>query len=211
MKTLLVANGDLWEEEARLFYNTAAYCICCDGGLRHMAALGREPDLLVGDFDSADPGLLAWHEGRGVPLARYPAEKDYTDLELGLRLALKKGASEIYVVGGVGGRLDHTLANVQCLTLALATGVPATLYHGRQATSLAARLAHFTGKPGFLISLLPLAGPATGVETQGLRYPLKGETLTPGQTRGVSNVFAAEEATVRVAGGLLWVVREWTA
>lgn len=181
--------------------------IAADGGLERCARLGLRADVLVGDLDSAPVELVAAAERAGVEVVRHPARKDATDLELALDEALARGAERITVVCSAGGRLDHLLA------LALLLG--SDRYRDVEVDALAggARLhvirgsRTLTGAPGELVTLLALGGPARGIVTEGLEYPLSGEALEPGSSRGVSNVFTAALARIDVAHGIVIAVR----
>jgi thiamine pyrophosphokinase len=142
-----------------------------------------------------------------VRVVRHPAEKDATDLELALVEALAFAPARILVLAGVGDRLDHLLA------LLLALGSPRLASVGVDALVGGAQIhvvrgqRTFTGEAGELVSLLPLHGPAEGVWTEGLAYELRGETLEPGSSRGVSNVLTADTARVSVERGTLVAIR----
>lgn len=180
--------------------------IAADSGLQHAAELGIAVDLVVGDLDSVSEAVLAGAERRGAAVERHPADKDATDLELALAAARRRGAARVVVVGGAGGRLDHLLANA----LLLGNDAYADLeLEWRAAGSRAVVVrdaAEVAGAPGDLVSLLPLGGPAHGVTTSGLRWPLDGETLPAGATRGVSNEMTAAAATVAVDAGSLLMI-----
>jgi thiamine pyrophosphokinase len=161
--------------------------IAADSGLAHARALGVRVDLVIGDLDSVDPDELAAAVAEGAAVERHPEAKDATDLELALDAAFDRGATAVHVVGVGGGRLDHFLGNVLLLASpryaaarvdAHVAGAHITLVHDH---------VDLEGTPGGFCSLLPLGGPAEGVRTDGLRFPLHRETLAPGTTRGVSN------------------------
>jgi thiamine pyrophosphokinase len=181
--------------------------VAADGGLLRARELGLDVDVVVGDLDSVTPEALAAAEAAGARVVGYPRAKDATDLELALDEALELGARRTLLVASAQGRLDHLLASLLLLgseryaRLELDALVGDALVHVvRDARTLA-------GVPGELLTLLALGGPATGVTTEGLEYPLAGETLEPGTTRGVSNVFLTGIATVRVRSGAVLAVR----
>jgi thiamine pyrophosphokinase len=177
----------------------AVAVIAADGG----AAAGYVVDLAVGDFDSLPPELLA-----AMPrVERHPAAKDATDLELALDAALRLEPERILVVGSAGGRLDHLLGSLLLLAADAYAGVQVDAQLGRAAVHVVRGERRLRGRVGELVSLFALHGPATGVVTDGLAYPLRGETLPPGTSRGTSNVFAAEEALVSVGGGVVVALR----
>jgi thiamine pyrophosphokinase len=203
MHALIFANGDLADTECP---RSIDLVICADGGTRHTQALGLVPDTVVGDLDSLSADLRQALETGGVRFVAHPQAKDETDLELALLHAVEQGAEQITVLGVRGGRLDHELANLLVLAHPALRGVDVRLRAGGQEVRLIMDERTFTGKPGDLLSLLPIGGDAHGVTTEGLEYALYDDTLLLGPARGVSNVFAQVLATVRVRSGLILAV-----
>jgi thiamine pyrophosphokinase len=178
--------------------------IAADGGSDHLARWGIAPHIVIGDLDSL---------GSDAPLdasrvERHPRDKDQTDTELAIDRAIAAGADEVVVVGALGGpRVDHALAN----TLLLAReGRPARirLVRGPMSVRLlrAGERLVLGGAAGELVSLLAVGGDAEGIRTEGLRYPLRGETLRMGSSRGVSNEIDASGAAVSLGSGALLVI-----
>lgn len=184
-----------------------ASVIAADSGLHHALELGWPVDVVVGDFDSVDAGLLARVESRGAVVEPHPEAKDHTDLELALRRARELGARRVVVVGGGGGRFDHLLANALVLASAEFAPLEIEARHSGARIHVVRRSARLSGSPGELVTLLPIGGPVHGVTTEGLLYPLAGETLLPGTTRGVSNELLGEQATVEVRSGVLIAIQ----
>ena len=180
--------------------------IAADSGLAHARALGVGVDLVVGDLDSVDRADLDAAVAAGAVVERHPTAKDATDLELALLAARDRGAAEIVVVGGHGGRLDHFLANVLLLGAAELSGVRVWARLADATVTVVRDHAELAGSHGSLCSLLPIGGPAEGVRTERLRFPLERETLFPGSTRGVSNEFLAPTAAVTLERGVLLAV-----
>jgi thiamine pyrophosphokinase len=185
----------------------ASAVIAADGGIEHARALGLRVDVAVGDFDSAAAEAIEAASRAGARIERHPAEKDATDLELALDTALTFGPHRILVLGADAGRLDHLLAGVLALASESLTGVLVDALLGESRVHVVRGERTLTGEAGELISLLPVGGPAEGVTTEGLRYRLRGETLTPASSRGVSNVFAGKEARISVRRGVLLAIR----
>jgi len=185
----------------------SATVVAADEGLDHALAGGLRVDVAVGDFDSASPAGLAAVEAAGARVVRHPAEKDATDLELALDEAAALGPRRLLVVGVDGGRLDHLLAGLLLLGSERYAAFEVDALLGPATAHVVRGERVLEGRPGELVSLLALHGPAEGVVTDGLAYPLRGETLLPGSTRGVSNVFAAREACVAVERGVVLVLR----
>jgi thiamine pyrophosphokinase len=180
--------------------------IAADSGLDHAQAVGWPVDVVVGDLDSVGAEALALAEQQGVTVERHPIAKDQTDLGLALQRALELGAGRVVVVGGGGGRLDHLLANTLVLASSEFSGATIEARHGRARVHVVRDQLELVGRPGDLVSLLPALAPATGITTEGLLYPLVGETLLPGSTRGVSNELVDTRASVSVDGGVLLAV-----
>jgi thiamine pyrophosphokinase len=208
MRAVIVASGKLAGNDAR-WLDGADLVIAADGGAASTDALGRRPDLVVGDLDSAEPGLIERLEAAGTRIERHPADKDASDTELALGAARAAGATEVVVLGALGGpRLDHELANVLLIAdpdlrdwdVVIAHGATRVrALHGGAALTLA-------GEVGDRATLLPLAGDATGVTTDGLRWQLVDATLRMGRSRGLSNEVTVSPASVRLGRGTLIVV-----
>lgn len=208
MYCVIVANApDLDAEPFAKQLAAADLLIAADGGALALLRLGRAPSLVIGDMDSLDAPALRELAARGAELRRFPREKDETDLELALVYAAGRGASAIDIIGGLGGRWDHTLANVALLALPELRGRRVRLLAERQTLYLVQGSAQIEGHAGDTISLIPLTGAAQGVTTEGLQYPLRDATLRFERARGVSNVLQAPPGRVSVRDGLLLVVQ----
>jgi thiamine pyrophosphokinase len=204
---VVLAGGEAPSPSALLSVPHDAPVVAADGGADRALALGLEIDAAVGDLDSITPAALETLEREGVRIERHPAEKDATDLELALSSALAFGPRRILVVGGAGGRLDHLLGELLLLGADDYAGVELDAVLGEAMIHVIRGERVLAGAPGELISLFALHGPAVGVVTEGLEYRLRGETLAPGSSRGLSNRFAAAEARISLARGVLLAVR----
>lgn len=185
--------------------------VAADSGLDTALALGLHADVVVGDMDSVTPEALAAAEAAGARVVRHPSDKDETDLALALGEAedLLGGRGRLVVVGGVEGRLDHLLAEVLALAdrrwsalqvEAVIGGAVVHVLHGPAERELP------SAEVGALVTLLPAGGQATGVRTRGLRFPLAGEVLHAGTTRGVSNVVDDPNPAVAIDEGTLLAI-----
>ena len=180
--------------------------IAADQGWRLARRLDLDVDILIGDFDSLDADELAEARSLGVEVRAHPAVKDATDLELALQTAVDAGATDIVVCDGGGDRFDHAMANL----------LTAAGFGGRARMSVVTPEATVTvvtgsrelgGEVGEIVTLLAIFGPARGVSTTGLLYPLSDELLSPGSSRGVSNELVAPTARVTVGAGTLLAVQ----
>ena len=184
-----------------------AVVVAADAGAEVALALGIAVDVAVGDFDSISSESLAILERSGARIEPHPRDKEATDLALALDAALGYSPRRILVVGGAGGRLDHLLGELLLLGADAYAGVVLDALLGSAAVHVVRGERSLTGTPGELVSLHALHGPAVGVVTEGLVYPLRGETLPAGSSRGISNVFAAEEARISLERGVVLAVR----
>jgi thiamine pyrophosphokinase len=220
LKAIVLADGDRprataldgswpgWRDEVELV-------VAADGGLRLAIELRLPVDLWVGDGDSLGAAGLEKLRASGVPLVVAWQDKDESDTELAVLAAVERGATDITILGALGGRrIDHALANVALLAhpgLADAQArlldehVRITLLRAPGPDGWPARIV-LTGRQGGLVSLLPFGGRVEGIVTEGLRYPLKDEALDAGPARGLSNVRLGDRASVSVRAGNLLIV-----
>jgi thiamine pyrophosphokinase len=189
--------------------------VAADGGARLAEPLHVSIDRWVGDGDSLDQASLERLRSAGVAVRLVARDKDASDSELAVLEALAAGASDITVVGALGGsRLDHALANIGLLSLPALDSVPTRLLDPSARVSLirapgaggAPIRVELRGRPGDVVSLLAIGAGVEGVTTEGLRYPLRDEPLPAGPARGLSNVRLGDMAAVTVRRGHLLVV-----
>ncbi len=209
VRALVLAGGEMPPRAALgpLLTDGPPLVVAADSGLDHALALGVRVDVVVGDLDSASAGAVAAARAAGVDFETHPVDKDATDLELALHAARDRGARRVTVLGGGGGRHDHLLANALVLAAAEFADLDLDALVGTARITVVRDHATLHGPAGSLCSLLPAGGVAHGVRTHGLRFPLHGEDLLPGSTRGVSNELLGTEATVSVADGVLLAVQ----
>jgi thiamine pyrophosphokinase len=206
VRIVIFANGTLNDpHQSMALIRPDDFIVAADGGAIHCLQLGLQPNIVIGDFDSLDRENISRLEASGVELIRHPARKDYTDLELALEHALQIGASQILILGALGNRWDQTLANLLLPASADFSTMDIRLVDGQQEIFLV-KGGHRTviqGKPGDILSLIPLYGDANGITTQGLEYALDEGTLKFGSTRGISNVLLGNMAEISCKEGLL--------
>jgi thiamine pyrophosphokinase len=180
--------------------------VAADSGADHARALGVHVDVAVGDFDSASDATQVWLHQQGSEIRKFGPHKDQSDLELALDVACEDDPEVIYVLGLGGGRPDHYLLNLVVLA--------DTRWSASRVFGLAEDFwirvvwdqARIRGELGSLVSLVPIGGPAS-VSTAGLLFSLDAEELSPTSARGLSNIMAADLATIRVEAGVLLVMQ----
>lgn len=189
-------------EEAVIRPAPGDFVIAADGGYAALSALGVRPDLVVGDFDSLG------HVPEGEAIERHPVMKDDTDTMLAVRLGLERGYRNFVLVGTIGGRLDHTIANLQTLLFLAEHGAVGLLY-GEGTVVTAVRNGSVTLNGSGVISVFCFGPPAVGVSERGLLYGLDRATVTSAFPIGVSNEFTNGPATISVEDGTLLIL--WSA
>jgi len=207
MRAVVVAHGDVLPSD-RAVIDAKDYVVAADGGAFALERWKILPHLVVGDMDSLGDAGVERMARQGVPVAKFSAAKDESDLELAVAQAIEVGATEIVLLGALGGdRLDHETANLLLLADPGYDGVRLEARRGalrirpvRGEGSLS-----LAGPIGALVTLLPVNGDADGVTTKGLRFPLRDETLRFGRARGLSNEVVSLPATVTVSKGSLLV------
>ena len=179
------------------------YIVCADRGYAYCAAMGRKPDLILGDFDSYNGKLPP-----GCEVLRYPIEKDDTDTGHAIRHALDEGYRTLILVCALGGRLDHTLANIQNAASAAAEGANVTILDEREEiTFLTGGTLRLPRRKGWGLSVFSLTDRCTGVCLRGVKYRLEDAVLTNRVPLGVSNEFAAPEAEISLTQGILMITQ----
>lgn len=207
MNAVIVANApDLDAAPFVERIRAAGLLLAADGGALPLLRLGIVPQIVIGDLDSLEESALVELARRGAELRRFPRAKDETDLELALLLASERDAGRIDVLGALGGRWDHTLANVAMLAMPELRGRSVRLIDGNQTLFVIRDAAPVHGTRGDTVSLLPLTPLVHGVTTAGLLYPLTDATLSYERARGVSNVLLEPPGHVSLRDGLLLVV-----
>jgi thiamine pyrophosphokinase len=211
---LIVAGGEIEDAEwLRVEAMNASILVAADRGAEALNAVGILPHVLIGDLDSADADTVAHLEGAGVPIERYPSDKEATDLALAIDAAIARGATRLRIAGALrqapGGlpRLDHLYGNLSALAgvgkraidaRLVAPDAEVTIVTGPGGSDL-------IGTVGDHVSLVPLSERVDGTTTNGLRWALTDASLPWGTTQGVSNELASPCAHVSVASGHLLV------
>ena len=204
MKAFIYTGGAIFPERITERPKAGDLCIAADSGYRHAQAMGVRVDVLLGDFDSlGEPKDV----DERTELLRVPAEKDFTDTQLAVETAIERGADDIVIIGGLGGRLDHTLSNLAILEDLAARNVFAVITDGqnrvRYLDSTSTLIAHSSFR---YLSLIAASERAKGVSVEGCRYPLKNATLSRRMQYAVSNEITGNCALVSVRRGALYIL-----
>jgi len=177
--------------------------IAADGGARHCLKQDLRPAYVIGDLDSLSSEAIDQLKTRGAQIIEFPKRKDFTDLELAIQYARRFQPETVLIYGALGARWDQSAANLLLpaaypdLSIRLVDG-PQEIFYIRAGANHS-----IEGFPGDIVSLVPLGGPAQGIATHNLEYPLDDELLHFGSTRGVSNTLVESPAVVSLKMGLL--------
>lgn len=165
-------------------------------------------DYIVGDFDSVSVEILEKYKGKSTPIDTFPTEKDKSDTQIAIELALMHSPKNIDIIGATGTRLDHVLANIHLLLLPLQLGIDACMmdknnriYLKKESFSMEKKYQY-----GEYVSLLPFSEKVSGLTLKGFKYPLNHVTLSAGNSLGISNEIKEEVAMVELIEGTLLVI-----
>ncbi len=208
-RVVIIANGNIRNDDFhKKLLRADDYIICVNGGIRHAVRLGLRPQLLIGDLDSLDEDMRSLLASGQMRLKTHPAEKDFTDTHLAIDEALQMKPSEILLLGCIGNRIDHTMANLSLLLRCHRAGIPARLVDElNEVILISGETISLQGQPGERFSLLPLSDYASGITIRGTKYQLNNETLEQGESRGISNEFSGSEASICIGTGYLLVIK----
>ena len=202
-------SGNLREKVQR--YNPK-WVIAADSGLVHAQRFGLIPNEILGDFDSVDSALVKQYQNFQGEITQYPPRKDYTDTELAIEAAMEKAGhtGEIWILGGTGSRIDHSLANVTLLKQPTDAGVRCRLLDGHNTVQMvkAPAVLDVEKEEGMrYISLIPMFGDVAGVTLEGFLYPLQDALLPSGRSLGISNELLYHRGRIRIICGYLLIIQ----
>ena len=207
MKSYIFIGGEVDKSALDCAIPENALVIAADSGYDNAKVLGyaERCDFVVGDFDSTKTNAFCSR----AKIVRVPAEKDETDTQLAINIALENGADEIYIISGLSGRLDHTLSNLYLLEALTNCGISACIYDGKN------RVRYLKERSSLLIpkseykyfGLILAQSEAKGVSIEGAKYPLKNAKLTRSNPSfAISNEVLGNFAMVSVKKGGLFVI-----
>ncbi len=202
MAALIIGNGN--DIEKKYIENiNVEYVICADGGLEKAEKLKLSPDLILGDFDSVDSSVLDYYKKLNIETVTFPPEKDYTDMELAVEYAIKKGYKDIVLTGASGSRLDHTLANIQLLEKYHCQGINLQMIDNNNYISIISDNADIKikYKKNHFVSLVPVTEKLEGLTLEGFKYPLDNVQVQRGTAFLISNEIIQGEGRILLKKG----------
>jgi thiamine pyrophosphokinase len=209
-KILIISGGYVEDAFLQTVIHKEQYTmiIAADNGLMAADRINLTLDFIVGDFDSVDRSVLERYRAVSTPIKTFPTEKDKTDTQIAIELAIMHNPSTIDIIGATGSRFDHVLANIHLLLLPMQLNIVANIMDRNNKIYLTNK--DFVIKKedqfGDYISLLPFGDQVKGLTLKGFKYPLNGITLTSGNSLGISNEIVDTHGYVEVKEGTLIVI-----
>lgn len=175
------------------------YVICADGGLEKAEYLNLSPDIIIGDLDSVTPSALKQYEV--TEIVKYPAEKNYTDMELAIEHAANKGYKDIVLVGATGSRLDHTMANIFLIEAYYKKGVKIKIIDNNNLVQIVTDKMEIRYKKNYFVSIIPMTDIIEGITLEGFKYPLYNVNVQRGSTLCISNQILEDKGIISLSKG----------
>lgn len=206
-RIVIFAGGELSPEELNVI-DEEDFIIGADKGALFLISHGVTPDLAVGDFDSVSSEALEQiRQISRETITCDAVDKDLTDSELALDMALGRAPESILMLGVTGTRMDHMLGSIQMMTLAMQRQISCSIMDRHNYISLTGSQTVVEDRGYTYVSLLPLTPEVTGITLEGFKYPLNKATLKLGQTIGISNKLLGASGTVSIDSGLLLIIQ----
>ena len=211
MKFLIVSGVETTDEFVEEVIKKGGFdvILAADSGMDFLYRTQILPDIIVGDFDSVEPKVLDFfREKEQIDICVLNPVKDDTDTEFAIREAIRRGATDITIIGGTGTRLDHVLGNISLLGIGLEEGVRMELLDAHNRIWMIDHSVTLKKKEqyGNYLSLIPYNGKVTGVTLKGLKYPLHDYTMGGFNSLGISNEIVDDEASIELTSGQLLVI-----
>lgn len=203
MKAFIYTGGEIHPENITEHPRGDDLTIAADSGFHNARACGDRVRLLVGDLDS----IGAYKLDKQTEVVQVPAEKDVTDTQLAVQVALERGADELVIIGGFGGRADHMLSNLSLLEDLSARGIRAVMLDGNNRARFLRSTSALIPRSGYrYLSLIAVDPVVKGVTVEGCKYPLKNARLTRPFQYAVSNEIEGNCALVSVRRGAIYLI-----
>lgn len=208
MMIITICSGGIVGDWALHYIKQANYVIGADRGAQFLIEHGIEPNISLGDFDSVNDEQMTAIKHSSKQYVGFDAiDKDYTDTQIAFMHALELNPTQITIVGGLGTRYDHSLANLQLLELSLQRNIPTALIDEHNCIQLMNETLTVSQNGYHYVSLIPYSDQVTGITLEGFKYPLTDATLTKGRSIGISNELLYATGTIHIKSGKLLVIQ----
>ena len=203
MRAFIYTGGEVFPDNITEHPKGDDLCIAADSGFHNARACGDRVDILVGDLDS----IGSYRLDKKTELLQVPAEKDVTDTQLAVETAIERGARELVIIGGFGGRADHMLSNLAILEDLAGRGIYAVMLNGQNRARFLRSTSTLIPRSGYkYVSILAVDPVVKGVSVEGCKYPLKKAKLTRSFQYAVSNEVVGNCALISVRRGAIYVI-----
>jgi len=211
MKICIILNGEIKDYKyikSIICKNNYDYIICSDGGANHTYKMNIVPDYIIGDLDSIEDNVIKYYKSKNVKFNKFPTKKDETDTELSIWLANRLNAKKIDLIGALGGRIDHTIANINLMYYIKNLDINPIIQTSEEDIFLVSNeTSVIRGDKGDTLSIIPIKDDANGVTLKDLEYPLDNYKINYGSPIGMSNIMKKDECEIAVKEGNLIVIR----
>lgn len=204
---VLVAGGELNNKIFKEYINKSAFSVAVDSGANIFYKNNILPNLLVGDLDSIDEKSLNYLKSNKIKIDKYPCEKDLTDLEIGLNSLINNGCDEIYALGTIGSRIDHSLANIMILKKMYDLNYKCYMINDKN------RVQYIESKKEIIIkkeyeniSIVPLSENGINVSLEGFYYKITDYEMELGSTTGISNYLLNDKGSIKLNRGRALII-----
>lgn len=205
---LIVSNGNINNyEKLNSTFNKSDYIICADGGIRHLRAIDKCPDIVLGDLDSVKSEDMEYIRIKSIKMEKFPPIKDKTDTDLALDYLIEMGCNVIYFLGATGDRIDHTLANIFLLDSLLKKGIKGIILDDKNDIYLLDDNLKLVGEENSFISIIPISQPGVQISISGCFYNLDKVSIPFGSTQGISNEIVEEFANINIHRGKAIIIK----
>lgn len=202
MKGLIVSSGTIRDyNRLELVVKESDFIICADGGMDHLLAINKRPDLVIGDLDSISESSLNYIKNNNVTVEKYSSIKDTTDTDLAMEYLIDNGFKEITLMGVTGTRQDHTMANILLLNTLHNKGIRGKIVDDNNIIQLIDDYLELEFIEKSYVSVIPITEEGIVVSLLGFFYNLEEETIMFGSTYGISNKIIDNRGIIKIHSG----------
>ena len=213
MKVCIILNGEIKNYDKTkeiIIKEDYDFIIAADGGCNHLYKMNIMPNYIIGDLDSIDNDLIEYYKIQDVIFKTYPSKKDETDSQICIYLAKDLNATQIDFYGSLGGRIDHSLANIGLMHYVRQMNVtPRIITSEEEITIIKNEEVILKGKKGDTISIIPIMADASNVTLNKLEYPLNRAKMGYLSSLGISNVMLEDECSIKIEDGYALIIRNY--
>lgn len=206
-KGLIIASGNIENiESLREQISSHEYIICADGGIRYIYDMNIRVDAIIGDLDSVDDKFPEFIKENNIPIIKFPVDKNETDTELAIEHLIKKGCNFITLMGAIGSRMDHTLANILLLKKLTSNNIHGQIIDDNNRIVLLDKHLRLKRKINHYVSIIPVTTSGIIVSLEGFYYNLENDYIESGSTLGISNKIVDEVGEITIKKGQALVI-----